>query len=666
MARLAIGTLHRRAVVATAGIGTLGVLAGSPVLLGSGLFTLGVIGVASQSLHIRSRSTLRRGLVHGLTIAALLATVALAKEIRIDAAFVVLLLGLQNRLLLRASTRDDLLIVGAVAVLISAASLITSGLNFLLIFAALIPAVVVLLWTTVMLASAEGSEGEYLRMVQRPCPPGAARLGLLAVALTAVGFSTSMLLPRYRFAPFLSAGAFANLPGATRNMNIDFGAPSAEDLTVVLRVESEDQRESALSGLYARVFALSHFDGKTWSSGAEPSRLFRGAPLPGDLLKAAPKLKVWMGRLTRTDTHPVALLGRTGPWAVEGKRILFEVGGTAVVDPQGRDLEYVSTAELALPEPQLTKEFKANAEREERALPEGLDPRVTELAASLTADQPTEAGKIRAVLAHFARGFTYSRERVDTGGEDPLTFFLFSAKTGHCELYAGAAAVLLRAAGLRTRVATGYYLGRYNSFGGYLSFRQSDAHAWVEVYTKERGWTWIDATPEAERHLKEEGLLRSIRDGWEALNGLWFNNVVDYDARRQERTYEAFARAVEHWWSGGDRSAPVRSLASSARTAGLGWVLLGIAFLALSWAAYVRFVRVDVEAVGALLRQRLGAQGDAASVPLGRLLMGFRGDRAQATRLVAEYERLRFSGSERPSRRDLTALSRAIRSLGQT
>jgi hypothetical protein len=72
-------------------------------------------------------------------------------------------------------------------------------------------------------------------------------------------------------------------------------------------------------------------------------------------------------------------------------------------------------------------------------------------------------------------------------GRDAVDDFLFDSKAGFCEHYAGAFVVLMRAMGVPARVVTGYQGGEMNPVDGYLTVRQSDAHAWAEIWSR-RGW----------------------------------------------------------------------------------------------------------------------------------------------------------------------------------
>ena len=78
---------------------------------------------------------------------------------------------------------------------------------------------------------------------------------------------------------------------------------------------------------------------------------------------------------------------------------------------------------------------------------------------------------------------------------DAVEYFLFEQRRGYCEQFSSSLAVMARSQGIPARVATGYAPGEYNPFTGLYEIKASDAHAWVEVYFPQYGWTTFDPTP---------------------------------------------------------------------------------------------------------------------------------------------------------------------------
>jgi len=122
------------------------------------------------------------------------------------------------------------------------------------------------------------------------------------------------------------------------------------------------------------------------------------------------------------------------------------------------------------------------------------NPRTLQLAQTLRAQHPDDMEYVRSVLAMFTQQpFYYTLTPPKLAG-DSVDAFLFDTKRGFCGHYASAFAVLMRAAGIPAHVVTGYHGGTFNRFADYWIVRQSDAHAWVEVWIEGHGWLRVDPT----------------------------------------------------------------------------------------------------------------------------------------------------------------------------
>jgi len=178
------------------------------------------------------------------------------------------------------------------------------------------------------------------------------------------------------------------------------------------------------------------------------------------------------------------------------------------------------------------------------------NPRTRDLAAQLRIQYPDDRELVDAVLGWFREEeFFYSLSTAPLGrhGADE---FLFDLRTGYCEYYASAFAVLMRSAGIPTRVVTGYQGGFWSSAGQYLLVRQSDAHAWNEVWLEGRGWVRVDPTAavapsrilQGSRSVGTTGLfmidtdwIRNLRNQYDRVQHLWNRWVLGFDADRQRR-----------------------------------------------------------------------------------------------------------------------------------
>ncbi len=127
--------------------------------------------------------------------------------------------------------------------------------------------------------------------------------------------------------------------------------------------------------------------------------------------------------------------------------------------------------------------------------PTGLD-RTRALAARLTEDTTNPYDAVLKMNEHLKTTYPYDLSIPPQGEDmDAVEYFLFEQQRGYCEQFSSSLAVMARSQGIPARVATGYAPGEYNPFTGLYDVRASDAHAWVEVYFPQYGWTTFDPTP---------------------------------------------------------------------------------------------------------------------------------------------------------------------------
>ncbi len=162
-------------------------------------------------------------------------------------------------------------------------------------------------------------------------------------------------------------------------------------------------------------------------------------------------------------------------------------------------------------------------------LPAGMDERIVELAQDLGAEGDV-IDKVKRVRAYLADGFTYTLDPPPAAGEDPLGAFLFRHKSGHCEYFAAAFAMLLRAMDVPARVVGGFAGGAWDDVGGVVVFSESNAHAWIEWYAPGLGWVLDDATPLSNA---PPARLSGLAAWTERLARAWDEYVLDYDLARQ-------------------------------------------------------------------------------------------------------------------------------------
>lgn len=183
-------------------------------------------------------------------------------------------------------------------------------------------------------------------------------------------------------------------------------------------------------------------------------------------------------------------------------------------------------------------------------LPANLNPQIASLAASVTSRAGATNGydKAAVIEAYLRDTFDYSLD-LKAGGADPLSDFLFRVRSGHCEYFSTAMAVMLRTQGVATRVVNGFLPGEYNAAAEAYTVRQSDAHSWVEVYFPQtNSWVTFDPTPPAGRESRvRTGLAARLSKYSEALELLWFQYVVGYDKQEQQSLASSFQNRLFQW-----------------------------------------------------------------------------------------------------------------------
>jgi transglutaminase-like putative cysteine protease len=333
----------------------------------------------------------------------------------------------------------------------------------------------------------------------------------------------------------------------------------------------------AQNQLYWRSIVLGDYDGRTWT------RVPRKRGLERLDVAIAARGKAVRHEVTMEPTGKrwLALLELTGPdLRLPGLRLRdSDELEQFSADPVNQRVRYSASAWL-----DVSVQAGERPERMTRwlELPAGFNPRTLALARQLreatpAADSPAERAQhlAQAVLTRFHNeSYSYTLQP-PLLGRDAVDEFLFDSKAGFCEHYAGAFVVLMRAAGVPARVVTGYQGGELNPLDGYLTVRQSDAHAWAEIWSPGVGWRRVDPTgavaPERIVHNLARALpppstfglgplmalqndpnswLAQLRFRYGAMNNAWNQWVLDYNPERQRSFLEELARfasALANW-----------------------------------------------------------------------------------------------------------------------
>ena len=375
----------------------------------------------------------------------------------------------------------------------------------------------------------------------------AARLPLVAVALLV--FIFVLALPLFLVAPrsgaaalTRSGGAASNLIGFSESVSLGQIGTLKEDNGLVMHVRVENG--ASPRALRWRGVALDEFTGFGWKKSAEARRPASVEQRGGFFaLPTAPgvhRLTVQTFFLEPLET-PV-LFAAPHAIAVQGDLPFVHADQEGSIQSRRHDFERVMYKAISDTEEPSVDELRQDmrpyplAFQRYLQLPEPLDPRIVQLARTmiLEAHARNRYDAAKAIEWQLQRDYGYSLQMKATG-PDPLADFLFNVKSGHCEYFATAMAVLLRTHGIASRVVNGFLPGEYNETAGAYTVRQSDAHSWVEVYFPEtQSWVTFDPTPSAGRvEPVRTGLTAQLQKYAEAMELMWFQYVVGYDKQEQ-------------------------------------------------------------------------------------------------------------------------------------
>ena len=410
--------------------------------------------------------------------------------------------------------------------------------------------------------------------------------------------------------------------------------------------------------LYWRGPVLWQFNGSAWmrpewaaSSPGDGEVRVRGARV-GYEVTLEPSERHWLLALD------VPLLAPAG--AVRGADMSL-VSRTRVDDPTRYRM-------VSAPEYELEPVLDPLHRRLALQLPPGYDPQARALAQRWHEQFRGNPNLvIRAALDLFHGEFSYTLN-APLLGRDSVDDFLFDTKRGFCEHFSSAFTFLMRAAGIPARVVTGYQGGYFNKLGNYWVVRQSDAHAWSEVWLEGHGWVRVDPTAAVSPQRVQLGAgaaagasapwyqanwLMEWRNRMDLINRFWNDAIVQFNALRQQNLLSPFGVAKADY--------PQLMLAMLS----LGTLLLGL----FAWwvmrapkpagdaldSAYAKFLRKLARA-GVSLDPAIGP------VTLGRRAVAGLASPQTVQRLLAEYVGLRYACAL-PAPEQIQTFTRAVAAL---
>ena len=375
-------------------------------------------------------------------------------------------------------------------------------------------------------------------------------MALLGAPIMVVLF---VLFPRMAPLWGVPGDAMSGRSGLSASMQVGTIASLALDDSIAMRVRFEGTPPRQ-SDLYFRGPVLSTFDGRNWQPLRSdfPPRLqpeanlqALGSPVNYQVT-LQPHQRRWLLTLDAAVTAPVL----PGFQATMTPELQWQV------DRPITDL--VRYSAQSYPQFQHGPLRPVVGLQDYLALPPGFNPRTLALASELRRG-PQLAGTDDALVVNAALerlrtgGYSYTLEP-GLYGQHTADEFWFDRKAGFCEHIASSFVVLMRAMDVPARIVTGYQGGEVNAVDGFHVVRQSDAHAWAEVWLAGRGWVRVDPTSavapgrtgtlqrlQAPRGAIAQALLGNmnpefalnLRAAWEAINNRWNQSVLNYTQGKQ-------------------------------------------------------------------------------------------------------------------------------------
>ena len=456
----------------------------------------------------------------------------------------------------------------------------------------------------------------------------------------------------------LPQDAYAGLTGLSETMSPGMLASLAQSDAIAFRAEFDGEPPAQLAR-YWRGPLMWDFDGRTWTIGARHLARFEpptgGAATYRYSVMLEPHNRQWLFALETAASLPrearITFDGQLLARRPVRSRLHYEV--SSVIGPDPRPQEEPGLLRRAL------------------RVPAAVNPRAVALASQWRKAASSDAQIVGQAIRFLQQArFTYTLEPPPLG-EHTVDDFLFTTRAGFCEHFASAFAFLMRAAGVPARIVTGYQGGELNPVDRIVTVRQSDAHAWTEVFLGGRGWVRIDPTAAAIPRRIDSGLaravpeaqlsplmrpqlewLRDLRHQWDALAHKWNLWILGYNPERQRDLMRIF----------GMRDADWRSL-----TAALFATLGAITLCLLAWSLR-RFKRPDpVQKAWRTFCRKLATRGIERSPHEGPRDYATRAARALPTarrpilRIASHYITLRYGAKATAD--GVARLKRMVRQL---
>ena len=376
--------------------------------------------------------------------------------------------------------------------------------------------------------------------------------GWMALLGTPIMIVLFLLFPRLAPLWGTPGEAIAGRSGLSAKMQVGTIASLALDDGVAMRVKF-DGPVPQQPDLYFRGPVLSTFDGREWTS-ANPD-LFSRFRVTASLVVSGEPIRYEVTQEPSSKPWLVVLDAVSQPPVIDGYNAVMQSDLQWITDRPVNDLlRYKAQTYTSFKHGPLQSVIGL---REFVELPTGFNPRTLALANEIRRDarytQASSGPLVDVVMTKLRTGsYTYTLEP-GLYGQNTADEFWFDKKEGFCEHIASSFVILMRALDVPARIVTGYQGGELNGVDNFWTVRQSDAHAWAEVWYDGRGWVRVDPTSavspartgafqrlQAPQNVVGQALRNfnpafsaQLRATWEAINNSWNQWVLNYTQGKQ-------------------------------------------------------------------------------------------------------------------------------------
>lgn len=307
-----------------------------------------------------------------------------------------------------------------------------------------------------------------------------------------------------------------------------------------------DSPPIARSQMYWRALVLDAFDGRRWQVGDfKPSVRWHPSKPSNAIQNTATQLARWEVDVVQQASGQTWLFGLSGsvPDSDDVGRTDDDLLRTQ--KPLFQSFRYrVRWSPSDLPEQVALTSLERHVYTE---LPKGSNPLTARWAQRLWLGSQGAKDFLTRVMRHFQQQPFFYTLRPPKLGRNSVDEFLFQTRRGFCSHYASAMAVIARSVGLPARLVSGYQGGEWQGDDGYVSVRQYDAHAWLEIWLPKHGWQRFDPTAMVAPHRIERGLQDAVRDEGTFLQDRFFSTHKYKNLAWLTSLRTQFERANYYW-----------------------------------------------------------------------------------------------------------------------